>query len=367
MAERTRENGDAGRFRRPRRGLRIIAAVALVAFGIAAVIVLVRRSPSRESLEEHIAAINARRALPPEENAATIYDQLIATKMLTGESPDVKLTPAALSGLIEASKVESCWFPLSPGQQCYMYHVRRLNPMREWTRALATAAREDIAGGRVVDADQKLLCLVRMGDHLQQQPLIVDFATGTGIEGQGWTLLGEFVMRPDASEELLAKAEAMPWELDSDYKEVSAAMSEAQSLIAKTVLAEWSMPQRMLNFWWGLGEKSTEQIIKEVHARLLSQRRGARLLLGLRRYHNTNGHWPDSLEEIRTLVPEQALIDPYTGQMLMYRKEADEFLLYSKGPNRHDDNGQHHEKADDYQIWLPRRTTSSQSTDREAP
>jgi len=339
----------------------LVSVVLLACLGLVAMIIFLSRSWPGEPLEQRIATVNARRALPSEENAATIYDQLARTVTLMGESPDINLTPAALTALIEASKMESCWFPLSPGQKCYMDHARRINPMREWARSLDNAARRDVPDGRIDAAAEKLRCLIRMGSHLRQQPLIVDFVTGTGIEGRAWTLLGEFVMQPDAAEELLAMAEALPWELEN-YKEVAELTLEVQPLVWRTISAEWTLRQRMENRWRTRGQESNGQRIEEVYLRLLSQRRGARLLLGLRRYHNANDHWPDSLEEIRTLVPEQALIDPYTEQRFMYRREASEFLLYSKGPNRRDDNGQHNEKADDYQIWLPRGMISPPPT-----
>jgi hypothetical protein len=344
----------------------LIGLVLLACLGLIAIIVFLSRNRPWESLEQRIAAINARRALPPEENAATIYDQLAASNILTSTPGDPNLTPAGLAALIEASKMDSCWFTLSPGRQCYMNHLRRVYPMREWARALANAVRQDVANGHIEIAAEKLHCLIQMGDHLQQQALLIDFTAGTGIEGRAWTPLGEFVMQPDATEELLSMAEAMPWELENNYREVSKLTLEVQPLVWRTISAEWTLRQRVENRWRARGEKSNGQRTEEAYLRLLSQRRGARLLLGLRRYHNANGRWPDGLEEIRTLVPEQALIDPYTEQRFMYRREAGEFLLYSKGPNRRDDNGLHNEKAGDFQIWLPRHMISPQPTDREA-
>ncbi len=347
----------------------LAGVVLLTCLSAIAVIVTLSRGQSQESLAQRIAAINARHALPPEQNAATIYDQLVANRatVVIGDPPDSNLAPAALTAMIEASKLESCWFPLSSGQQCYMNHLRRIYPMHVWAGVLTKSIRQDVANGRIEIAAQKLRCLVRMGEHLQQQGLMADFLAGTGIEGRAWTPLGEFVMQPDATEELLNMAEAMPWELEDNYKDVAKLTLEVQPLIWRTIVAEWTLRQRMENRWRMRGQKSNNQMIEEAYLRLLSQRRGARLLLGLRRYHDANGRWPDSLEDIKALVPEQALIDPYTEHRFMYRREAGEVLLYSKGPNRRDDNGQHHEKADDHQIWLPRSGTSPQSPEREGP
>ena len=147
-------------------------------------------------------------------------------------------------------------------------------------------------------------------------------------------------------------AEAMPWELEGDCEEAVKLMREVVPLIAETVLAEWTLRERLRNWWLTRGEKTDEEIIQLFYRRLLSVRRGTRLLVALRRYHNANGRWPDSLDEIRTFVPDQALIDPFTEQTLVYKKEADgQFVLYSKGPNGRDDNGVRGGKADDYRIW----------------
>lgn len=330
----------------------LVGVVLLACLGIAVVIIAFGRGSSRELLAQHIAAVNARHALPPAENAATIYDRLVAGVTLVGNLPDPNLTPAAYSALMEASRIESCWLGLSPGEQCYRDHVRRMRPMRQWARALASAATRDAAGGHVDAAVEKLHCLIRMGSHLQQQGLLLDFGTGTAIEMQAWSSLGESVMRPDAAEELLRMAEAMPWELEGDCEEAVKLMREVVPLIAETVLAEWTLRERLRNWWLTRGEKSEEEIIQLFYQRLLSVRRGTRLLVALRRYHNANGRWPDSLDEIRTFVPDQALIDPFTEQTLVYKKEADgQFVLYSKGPNGRDDNGVRGGKADDYRIW----------------
>lgn len=64
----------------------LLGLVVLACLSIG-VIVLVSRSPSRESLAQRIAAVNAAHALPPEQNAATIYDQLVASLKITGAAP----------------------------------------------------------------------------------------------------------------------------------------------------------------------------------------------------------------------------------------------------------------------------------------
>jgi hypothetical protein len=303
-------------------------------------------------LGQRIAAVNAGHSLSPEENAATTYDQLAASNVLTGKPPDQRLAPEAVAALLAAAKIESCWFPLSPGEQCYRDHVWRMRLMRDWARALAGAAREDVAEGHVDAAAAKLHCILRMGDHLRQQPLIIDFGVGCGIELGVWTCLSDLVMQPDAADAVLEMAEAMPVGLADDSNHAFKLILDVQPLIAKSVVAEWGFRRRVENWWRGRGEKTDEEYLRVSYLRLLSLRRGVRVLVGLRRHHDANGRWPDHLDEIRSLVPKEALIDPYTGQLFAYKITENEFRLYARGPNGIDENGARATNGpDDLRIW----------------
>ena len=333
----------------------LIGLLLLTCLGIAAVIVALSRGQSRELLAQRIAAVNAAHALSPEENAATIYDQLVASGVSMGTEDDPNLIPTAYAALVKASRMESCWFPLVPGEQCYREHGERNLPMRQWMFALCGAAKSDVAAGRCDAAAEKLDCLIHMAGHLQQQLLISDSAVGMAIEMHVWVTLTEYAIQTDGAEELLRVAEAMPpEELANNYKQVSSEALEINALIRESAWAEWTTQQRIEDWWQRISDrrKSAEENFDEIYLQLLARRRATRILVGLRRYHDANGRWPDSLAHIKTLVPEQALIDPFTEQTFVYRKEAGgQFILYSKGPNGIDENGLRGGKADDYRIW----------------
>ncbi len=80
--------------------------------------------------------------------------------------------------------------------------------------------------------------------------------------------------------------------------------------------------------------------IFDVHAR--AQVSGAALIttLGLLRFHQEKGVWPQSLEELAAGgYIRQVPIDPYSGRPLAYRQENGSFTLYSFGLDFDDDNG----------------------------
>ena len=343
-----------GRVRKPwtRRRRVLVALALLVCLGIVAAIIAFGGGPSRKVLAQRIAAVNARHVLSAEENAATLYDQLVASGVSAGTEPN--LAPGGYAVLVKASRMESCWFPLVPGKQCYDEHGRRNLPMRRWMFELCSAAQADAMGERYDAAAEKLDCLVRMAGHLQQQLLVSDSAVGMAIEVHVWLTWTECVMREGGPEELLRAAEAIPLDkLANDYEQLSSQVMPVNALIKESVRAEQTAQQRIEEWWRDIRDprKSAEENFDGIYLSMLCRRRGVRTVAGLWRYHEVNGRWPDSLDEIRALVPEQALIDPFAEQAFVYKREGGQFVLYSKGPNGRDDNGVRGGKADDYRIW----------------
>ncbi len=85
----------------------------------------------------------------------------------------------------------------------------------------------------------------------------------------------------------------------------------------------------------------------------ITMRRGTWLVLGLRKYRNEHGSWPESLEQVSDYVPPEAFIDLTNGDKFVYVREGDGFRLYSKGQNNIDEGGRNNDGADDWPIWPP--------------
>ncbi len=82
--------------------------------------------------------------------------------------------------------------------------------------------------------------------------------------------------------------------------------------------------------------------------RAQTNQRAAQVVTRLRAYRQANGSYPDDLANLGFDAT-----DPFSGQPLRYRREGDDFVLYSTGPNGTDDGGRHDPKWDegDYQFW----------------
>ncbi len=66
----------------------------------------------------------------------------------------------------------------------------------------------------------------------------------------------------------------------------------------------------------------------------------AQTTLALKAYKNGQANYPESVGELRQIIPWELREDPFSGEDFVYRADGDGFLLYSVGPNLTDDGGQ---------------------------
>ncbi len=177
---------------------------------------------------DEIVALQAQDAIPDEENAATIYNELLQDY----DPADMKLTFLGLglkietisepwssqayptlahwlqqhqdlmAQLMEASQRKNCRLPLS--FDVVVSNRRELDrypSLKNWATLLLRAGNNDIAEGRADQAVTKYIAVLRMADHLYQQHKMVDFLIGFGIELIALPPLNRFVVEGQPNEE----------------------------------------------------------------------------------------------------------------------------------------------------------------------
>jgi hypothetical protein len=98
----------------------------------------------------------------------------------------------------------------------------------------------------------------------------------------------------------------------------------------------------------------------ETYQHIQTELQASRLMISLRRYKNKNGDWPERAEDIKEFGKGELLVDPVNGQEYVYQYNNGDFVLYSKGLNKTDDDGFHYQRdhgkegCDDWWIWPPR-------------
>lgn len=86
------------------------------------------------------------------------------------------------------------------------------------------------------------------------------------------------------------------------------------------------------------------QALMEVQLQLLQ------IGLTLEQRQVETGDVPASLDALPPAIPEETLIDPFTGGRFAYRSNNGSILLYSAGPNQKDDGGRHDTVRGDI-VW----------------
>jgi hypothetical protein len=83
----------------------------------------------------------------------------------------------------------------------------------------------------------------------------------------------------------------------------------------------------------------------------IRSKRATRILIALKKHKNRTGQWPDSLASVKADI--ETFVDPVNGDEFVYKRQGDDFVLYSKGKNGIDDDGRNEprEKTDDIMIW----------------
>jgi len=365
MAERTQDDRDAGRFKRPRRGLWIIAGMVL-GLVILAILYLVPAWRER-SVEHRLAAIYAAHALPPGENAATIYNRLLAAYLPEQLRASTRGFPTDFNNVstlhlsdeqrmrafLEAATRPRCFFPAlcdSDGPVAAMKWMRsttakRTSMMRLLAWSILRAALDDLKQGRLDTGKEKLHCAVQIAAHLRQQPTSEDFFTARMIEDYLWSALGEFIVERDATNEHLVVIEGILPSLADTWEKESAEMRQVETLL--DTRSAW---QRLGDLLDGAGIQHAIESGALNYHQIICERRGLRILIELRRYKNQTGRWPDTLDEVAARLSPEALSDPLGPAKLAYELDGGGFHLYSMGRNGRKDASY----RDDYPIW-PRR------------
>ncbi len=219
------------------------------------------------TFDQELVSMEAERAIPAEENAAVIYNQLLKnydpdlfqkdfivgdpnfcislTKFWTStEYPDAAAWLAenqnTIEQLILAGKFEQCRFPIAadlndPNFQLpqnlkevtdfwQSLQYKRLSPMRHWRELLIYSANNDVAESRNDQALEKYITVLQMAKYLHQQPTLMDFLVSMAFERRILKQINSLVITKNPTNEqllLLDNAlQGIDYEWNIDFKRI---------------------------------------------------------------------------------------------------------------------------------------------------
>ncbi|MHC4155356.1 MAG: hypothetical protein ACYST6_10610 [Planctomycetota bacterium] len=368
MAEQQIEQKKAQTTQRGR-PLRWWAGVVMLAAAVLLALLWISDRLTEHSAEQQLAAIDAARAIPDEQNAAVIYSEVLENRdsvsgqpsflsmdgirgpWLSADHPEsaewLRGHQSQINRLLEASQRSKCHFPIPIGTAAWTRDMNLFLAVRPWAQLLVSAANNDMADGRIDAALQKHLCLIRMGAHLRQQPVMTKLLVGTAIEALALEHIKSLIVQSDVSKEDLDIIRAAVSNTKDTWDQDMPPVIEVEKLIEKTQL---TLLARLKELLLSTDRKGLERV-RQIYLRTLAERRAIHILTGLRQYKDVHGRWPQDLGVLRDLVQPEILIDPINGGAFVYKLTQDGFVLYSRGQNNIDENGSRKGGADDWLIW----------------
>ena len=322
------------------------------------------------SADEKLASIEAARAIPDSENAALIYNKLLkdpnASSILSygpellddhsifnqvlykpwfnSEFPEIaawiKQHQYATDMLLEAGRLEKCRFPIiidiDIGPQ-----IERAAPMRQWVFFLSFAANNDLAENRIDSAIAKWQTIIKMGNHLSQQPIILDQILAHYFGTLALKHIARFVIDGNLTEQTLQKIETLPLPIQDRWPDLDRQIKRVKKLQEEKLTEQFGpFDKQELQPLINIIESIQEPDISIEYKKHIATARSIRILVALRRYKNKTGHWPQSLDDIKSQLSAEVLTDPINNSTFVYQITDDGFKLYSKGKNNIDEDGQ---------------------------
>ena len=373
MSENRPQNKKTDKARHPTRyfwsALLIVLAVAIVCC-----LMLWMHLRNFSSIDAQLASIEAALAIPDAENAAVHYTRFFTDPNnaailydLSYQTPSAYIEPwagsehpelaaelkksqAFIQTLLDVSEMQKARFPIYPGSGSNSWQI--LADMRKVTFILSWAAANDLAEGRIDAAYGKYRCQLKLARQLQQQPGIYYRNVGIAIEAVASGNIRRAVMRDEITTEQLRSLETI-LEIPRNQNEAAAEVAaRVDRLIEEKERSELSFPARFHQ--WLLGytaRRQRQQRQRLILLRLEASWRAAPILIALRRHKEKTGEWPETLEQIEPKPPEQILTAPQNNGPFIYKRDGDDFVFYSKGPNTIDEGGSYSGSADDWPIW----------------
>jgi len=442
------------------------------------------------TFDEELAAMEAERAIPDDQNAATIYNKLIETYDPNDFEPDFmddELGDISWSGpwkseehpklaqwiaghqqtielLLKACEKDQCRFPIYADIMSLERTFEYTIPVKYWFKFLVRAANYDLGNGQIDRALRKQLAVLQIASHMYQQMGTTDFLMALAVEGSAIGQINKSVINSEVTERHLSDIDKSIEEIDFNWSSDLARILDYEKLFTKNVFGMYyqvnsegkvrfrrnsshicpkKVPQpvtywqkrldraqaiyhwfiwpttpqaagRMLekkfsdfyemsnpDYHWPAKsppfddlmlmfkiqcylpwmywkqQKAMYHIHYEHWLEALARRHAARIIVALRRYNNKHDQWPQSLDDVKSLAPEEIFIDPTNNDSFIYRLTEGGFTLYSKGKNKMDEGGLHtmifdpnilrwpETKEDDILIWPPKSRKATEKNSKE--
>jgi len=201
----------------------------------------------RHNFDQELKALNEKYTVPDEENAAKIYDVLVqnyesgdfvpdladsntytiarSQLWLSKDHPDLAQWlqghERAVITLLKATKIEECKFQVDDKALKFFRgpsNRPHLPAMKSLSFLLICSANNDLAEKRNEHALEKQIAVLRMSEHLRQQPVTVDMLNGIACQVLVLRQINKFLVTANPTEPYLTKLDDIIAGIEHNWK-----------------------------------------------------------------------------------------------------------------------------------------------------
>lgn len=287
------------------------------------------------------------RPIPPKEAITANpngYDDLLraADRLSNVLVPYAKeMTPAARTKFVANHQAALKQIRTGLSRECQVplsYTTDDLFPgfsnVRQLARALDIEAEVATNEGRMSDAARIGVECMRLGNEVSRGGLLTHWLVGNSVESCGFHRIAE-VRHSLSAAECRRVVDAIDV-IDSEREALSAIQQRDHGwtqhvfgwryTLARTVCALAGVEYETDPTWIDVRHEAGTRLLQTDLA-----------ILAFQLEHN---RYPDRLDDLVPGFLRKIPVDPYCDEPLVYRREGNEYLLYSAGPNGVDDGGQ---------------------------
>jgi len=214
------------------------------------------------TFDDELAAIEAKYAVPDEENAALVYDEILETLDTYTNQPEFFIKPKpssrdepwltkdhpemagwlkdqqdTIGKLLQAAQKDKCIFlPIIDVFTISEEVMDRISRIRIYAFLLVSAAHNDIAEGRTDAALEKFYCINQMAKHMNQQPAMLCHLVGIAIENLGLQNLNRFVIEDQLNEQQLQSVLNSKIDIENHWRDDWRKTIDIEKLCEKNML-----------------------------------------------------------------------------------------------------------------------------------
>jgi hypothetical protein len=224
--------------------------------------------------------------------------------------------------------------PVTNDMNWFNQHMVQLTTHKQIAQLLVAEGTVHLEERHTNEAARSFASCIRFAHAAHRQGLMIDELVAIACQAIGSRQLVQLAphLSPDAVREILLDLIAL-----DRARETTGAIVQRDSEWSRGAYGLWrSILMRMVT---RKGLRAAEASFKSKHARSVAELRLVIAELAVRGHQTKNGKPPMALAELVPAWLPAVPLDPFSKGPLVYRVTNNSFLLYSVGPDGHDDQG----------------------------